>query len=408
MDRPGVLLSLVDDRTAVAAALEAAGLEPIDVPLKAWLAETSPIDGQRPDVAVLDCDGDPAAVKAAYGRLHDGQAVPTLLLFGNDVPSLGRRSSDGINDEYVRKPVPAEALVFRTQAMLIRSGRQLSASWSSQDAGESPVVGEGHVIAVFAPKGGVGKTTVAVNLSAALREQTRGSVLLLDADVGTGNVTSFLAVPDRVGLADLANDEWTDAGFEQAVSIHPATGMGVLSWGNDPGQSELVKADLLLAATRWASRHYNYVVIDTHPDYEDRTMAMLTVASDILLVVTPEIGPMRNSAQFLALAREVGLISRVKVVVNRANHGIQMAQVAEALGVPVSATIVSNGPKAVIASNEGIPLVVRFPREQIAGDLHAVARLINQPAAAPATTARQPRAWRSKLGLGASTSTLGR
>ena len=74
------------------------------------------------------------------------------------------------------------------------------------------IVGEGHVVSVFAPKGGVGKTTIAVNMAVALRQQTRAEVLLFDADVGVGNVTSVLDVPYRMGLADLADsppEEWT-------------------------------------------------------------------------------------------------------------------------------------------------------------------------------------------------------
>ena len=54
---------------------------------------------------------------------------------------------------------------------------------------------------------------------------------------------------------------------------------------------------------------------------------------------------------------------------------------ASSLGLPISATVVSNGPKAVIASNEGKPIVTKFPREKISDDLHAVARLVIEPEA---------------------------
>lgn len=407
MDRPTVLLTLAEDRTSVAASLEAAGLDALEIPLKSWLGDESPLGGRQPDLAVLDCDGDRAAVEAAYRHLHDGKRIPTLLLFTDSFPNLGEYDSS--HDEYVRKPTPPEALVFRVQAMLIRSGRQVSTSWSSTEAGDSQVVGEGTVIAVFAPKGGVGKTTLSVNLAAALREQTRSSVLLFDADVGVGNVTSVLAVPYGIGLADLSQDEWTDAAFEQAAATHPSSGVQVLTWGIDPGQSELVSVDLMLAALRWARHHYTYVVVDTHPGYDDRTMAMLTVASQILLVVTPEVGPLKNAAQFLGLAREVGLLDNVQVVINRANHGIHVKQMAQTLGMPIAATIVSNGPKAVIAANEGVPLIHKFPKEQIAGNFHDVARVITQEKTAPVGgSARASRSWLSRIGLRAPSTSPGR
>jgi pilus assembly protein CpaE len=264
------------------------------------------------------------------------------------------------------------------------------------------MAGEGHVVSVFAPKGGVGKTTVAVNMAVALRQQTRAEVLLFDADVGVGNVSAVLEVPYRYGLADLADspaEEWTDTAFEQTVGLHAETGLRVLTWGSDPAQSERVSVDLLLAALRWARNHHSFVIVDNHPGYDDRTMAMLAVANEIFLVVTPEVGAIRNSSQFLELARELGLATAVRVIVNRANHGIRIDDMATSLGLPIAATVVSNGPKAVIASNEGKPIVTKFPRDKISDDLHAVARLVSQPdgAAAPADE-KASRPWWMRLG----------
>ena len=134
--------------------------------------------------------------------------------------------SDMRNDIAI-KPLPADALVYRVQAMLIRRGQALpaeSGAWADEQ-GTSETVGEGHVVSVFAPKGGVGKTTISVNLSVALREQTRASVLLFDADVGVGNITAVLDAPATMGLADLSEspqEEWTDSAFEQLTTTHVA------------------------------------------------------------------------------------------------------------------------------------------------------------------------------------------
>jgi pilus assembly protein CpaE len=227
----------------------------------------------------------------------------------------------------------------------------------------------------------------------ALRQQSRADVLLLDADVGVGNVTSVLQVPFRRGLRDLADSppaDWTEGAFEQLVCEHAESGLRVVSWGNDPGDSERVSVDLMLAALKWARRRHAYVVVDNHPGYDDRTMAMLIAASRILLVVTPEVGPLKNSAQFVELARQVGLAEHIRVVANRANHGVKVAQMAETLGLPVMATIVSNGPKAVVAANEGRPLIMKFPREKISTDMYNVARALTRPAlVAPDRRARR-------------------
>ena len=395
MERPKILLAIEGDPEGYSDALARAGFE-------AGRGDAEvPIDA---DMAVIDCDLAPSAVTAVYQALHADREIPALLLMGPEtmLPS----GVGGHGDEVALKPIPADALVYRLQALLIRAGRQLpteSGEWASEETlATSQIAGEGHVVSVFAPKGGVGKTTIAVNMAVALRQQTRAEVLLFDADVGVGNVSSVLDVPYRLGLADLADsapEEWTDAAFEQAVSTHDATGVRVLTWGTDPGESERVGVDLLLAALRWARNHHSYVIVDNHPGYDDRTMAMLAVASEILLVVTPEVGAIRNSSQFLELARELGLASGIRVVVNRANHGIRMADMESALGLPVSATVVSNGPKSVIASNEGKPIITKFPKEKISDDLHAVARLVTDGGSPATASAAAPasRRWWSRI-----------
>ena len=396
MERPTVLLALAGDASSHVEALTRAGFESItDVDVVA----TRLTDGRSPDLAVLDCDLPEARAASVYAMLHGQQLVPTLMLFGDDIPNFATTESAGVNDEYAVKPLPIDALVYRLQALLIRTGRGLpseAGGWSDATSQDGSAIGEGHVISIFAPKGGVGKTTVAVNMAVAIREQTRARVLLFDADVGVGNVTSVLAVKYRMGLADLADSpaaEWTDAAFEHCVSVHEPSGVRVLSWGTDPGESERVTVDLLLAALRWAKAHHSYVVVDNHPGYDDRTMAMLTLASEIFLVVTPEVGALRNSSQFLDLARQVGLGDIIRVVVNRANHGIKKADIESVLKLPVSATIVSSGPKAIIASNEGTPVITKFPRDKMATDLHDVARLVTAGAPLAAAPAARRTWW---------------
>ena len=394
MERPKILLAVNGEAETYRDALTRAGFEPVDAAAHA---------ANPADLAVIDCDLDAATVVAVASSLAGEPPTPALLLLGEttEIPS---GVGSGV-DEIALKPLPADALVYRLQALLIRTGRHLpmeSNGWADEDAMATSPIGEGHVVSVFAPKGGVGKTTISVNMAVAIRQQTRAEVLLFDADVGVGNVSSVLDVPYRLGLADLADsapEDWTDQAFEQTVSAHAETGVKVLTWGTDPAQSEKVSVDLLLAALRWARAHHSYVIVDNHPGYDDRTMAMLAVANEIFLVVTPEVGAVRNSSQFLELARELGLGHFVKVVVNRANHGIRTQDIATSLGLPVSATVESNGPKAVIASNEGKPVVTKFPKEKISDDLHRVARLVTHPEGetSPAAT-RGAKHWWTRFG----------
>ena len=395
MERPTILLAVEGESESYMDALSRAGFSPTSF-------EAGDVQGGTFDLAVIDCDRGDVPATALYASLRaDGVSVLLLIGANSDLPA-GLGSSA---DDLALKPLSPESLVYRLQALLIRSGRHLpteSAEWASESLATAPIAGEGHVVSVFAPKGGVGKTTVAVNAAVALRQQTRSEVLLFDADVGVGNVTAVLEVPHRPGLADLSDsppEEWTDSAFEHTISTHAGSGLRVMTWGTDPAQSERVSVDLLLAALRWAKNHHSYVIVDNHPGYDDRTMAMLAVSNEIFLVVTPEVGSLRNSGHFLELARELGLGNVVRVIVNRANHGIKLADISNALQLPVAATIVSAGPKAVIAMNEGTPIVTKFPNEKIADDLHRVARLISEPNAVEETRrAAAGRRWWPRFG----------
>ena len=139
----------------------------------------------------------------AWALLHDaGRSIPALLVVNASTLELLNTTAQGHeDDEYLTRPYSAESIRWRIEAMCIRSvavddgsGPVLQTSIDSADWSR-----RGRLIAVFNPKGGVGKTTVATNLSAALVAKGQ-RVLLLDADTVTGHVTTSLGMegcPDR-------------------------------------------------------------------------------------------------------------------------------------------------------------------------------------------------------------------
>jgi pilus assembly protein CpaE len=409
MERPRVLLGAHDDAAAIAHALAGAGFEVIGSE-EAFEALLN--DGQKPEMAIIDADLSPSIVRRVHHHLGEIGPVPSLILLGDEGGELDDVWQ--VSDEFVVKPVLPDALVYRLQAIVIRSGAattpapaatslatsEMTGSAPEVEAAPSVMIGahdpsHARVIAIFAPKGGVGKTTVSVNLSVALRMQTRQRVLLLDADAGVGNVTAVIDVPASRGLADIADspaEYWTDDAFRSLVAAHEPSGLDVLTWGHEPAEAERIGPDLLIAAVRWARQNYDLVIVDTHPGYDDRTVAMLSVANEILLTVTPEVGPLRNSAQFLHLAHELGIDDTIRVVANRANHGVAIRDMESALGRPVIATVTSAGPAAVMAANAGTPLIIRFPKEKITADIHRLARVVagtEQPRGATQTEKRR-------------------
>src|SRR6187455_821938 len=143
MERPTVLLAMADNGNGLAADLGRAGFDTLTDSAAALATLT---DGGRVDLAVIDCDLPAETTQALYAALHGDQPVPTLLLFGEEIPEFAT-SSTATRDEYAVKPIPSDALVYRLQALLIRSGMALpgeDAALTTTTAEDGSIIGEGR------------------------------------------------------------------------------------------------------------------------------------------------------------------------------------------------------------------------------------------------------------------------
>jgi DNA-binding NtrC family response regulator len=193
---------------AVSAQLAEAGFEPIEVQTSEDLEE---LLNRRRDigVAILDGENDFDRTLEMYALLHDeDRNIPALIVVA--ARALDRMSLAGkarVNDEYFTRPYSAESLRWRVEAMLIRAEIPVSATESgifetetADEEGEETIggpIGEAHrgqIVIVFNPKGGVGKTTIAVNVAALLQVRKHQRVLLVDCDTVTGHVASSLGM----------------------------------------------------------------------------------------------------------------------------------------------------------------------------------------------------------------------
>jgi pilus assembly protein CpaE len=123
------------------------------------------------------------------------------------------------------------------------------------------------VVAVFNPKGGVGKTTVATNLASALQVAQGQQVLLVDADTVTGHVTTSLGLEQVRTVADSWRDQ-LDGGpvetFAEIASPHPS-GLAVVALTSSPLNTDILDPLRVADAIEAARRGFDYIVVDLHP-----------------------------------------------------------------------------------------------------------------------------------------------
>jgi pilus assembly protein CpaE len=215
---------------------------------------------------------------------------------------------------------------------------------------------KGEVFAVLGGKGGVGATTVAVNVATTLSQI--GSTLLIDLHPSCGEAALFLGCETKFSLADaLENTHRLDAAFLKGLVVKSKVGPDLLA-APDRAVGPQMDDQRIRMVVEVASRCYRYVVLDV-----PRTSVLeqtLGAATSITVVATQELAAIRGAGRMAAVLRQRHGAPRVKVVINRFDKAAEIASedLEHAVGGRVGFKFPSNYRLAIDAVNKGRPVVV--------------------------------------------------
>jgi len=222
----------------------------------------------------------------------------------------------------------------------------------------------GKVIAVFSPKGGVGCTTLAVNLATAICQiEPESRVALVDGSLQFGDVSVFLNLRANRSIVDLAdNIEDLDAELVASMlSTDDRSGLKTLLAPPKPEMAELVTTDVVRAILEEMRKTFDWIVVDMGSRLLDLELTLFDVASRIVLVIVPQLPAIKDARNFFEIMEALEFSTdKTLLVLNKSDPdaGINVRVIERNLKHEVLAEIPVDGRIVVHSVNHGIPYML--------------------------------------------------
>ncbi len=236
--------------------------------------------------------------------------------------------------------------------------------------------GPSRIVTVFAPKGGVGKTTLALNLAVVAAESGLRTGLV-DGSIQFGDLRGFLRAPSNApSMLDLPTDRIAESDLAQVIVKGPSD-VEVLLAPPRVEMAEMVLARDLEKILSLMRRIYDVIFVDTGVSLNELTLAFLDQADTILEVLTYDGATVRNSAAMAATYAKIGYPpSKLRYLVNRGDSaaGMDPAELQAAIGRDPEYRVRSDGAVVGPAGNLGTAFVTASPEAGVSRDVVEIAR----------------------------------
>lgn len=256
--------------------------------------------------------------------------------------------------------------------------------------GFAPPTRSTKVIVVVSPKGGSGKTAVASNLAVALAQRHPGRVVAVDLDVQFGDLGMALSLTPEHTLAQLARATQIDATTVKLHLTPSQHGLFVLAGANDPVDADSIGHAHISKVLPLLAENFDFVIVDTPAGLDERTLAALECATDLLLVSSLDVTSIRSLRKALDALDHIGIRADRQLVLNRADSkvGLDPSDAQEAIGMKISCSIPSSR-EIPLSLNLGTPVVISEPKSAVAKQLQLLAQIY-----APVGTEKSHKGWR--------------
>ena len=341
-----------------------------------------------PAVLLVGLDVD-RAQRLAYARRVQG-AYPGAIIIGYTVNFIADTLLEAMNwgaRRVLRYPFEPQALrqaILDIEEELRGIVRQGHASAPPSGRTQPPAAvpdpaARNRVVAVFSPKGGVGTSTLAVNLAVALQLMGHPTSLV-DGNISFGSLDVFLNLEHNRSMLQLVGDvELVNSETVQEALVAHRTGLQVLLAPSLPEEADGIRGEHMQRILGVLNQQFRFTLIDTWPSFDERVLAVLEVADVVLVPIGPDLPAMKQLKQFLRVAQLLNYdMSKFTLILMRANSVPpgHLKDIEEFLAQPLTLRVVSDGKRATAAANTGTPFVISARDAQISQDVFAIAKFL--------------------------------
>lgn len=329
------------------------------------------IDQTSPDAAMVVLGQDPEPGLQLVEKLRDTAAVSVLVVSSSSDGSLILRAMRAGAKEFLTQPVSGEELIAALERIAF-----------AQSGGARGKVRGCTSIAVAGASGGVGSTSLAVNIGCALAADESNSVALVDLDMAVGDADVFLdAIPDYT-LVDVAeNVSRLDFSLMKKSMTKHSSGLYLLPRPVNLQDVPLVSAEDFGRVVGLLKATFSHLIFDLSKSYNEIDMVAMRESKHIMLVTQLDLPCLRNVVRLLMSFDQVdGMKEKVKVVINRlglSQEHIGLKKAEETINTPIFAKIPNDYRSMSEARNNGVPLTIQAPKAPITAAVSNLAGALN-------------------------------
>lgn len=332
-----------------------------------------------PDLVVVALDADHLkALQLIQQLTHEFPQVPILAVSARgDGQSILQALRSGAK-EFLTQPVVLEELLLALQRLRQTRSNHDGSGMPGSSGGKI----DSSVVSIVGSRGGIGCTSLAVNLGCILSQEPRNNVALIDLDLALGDADVALDLLPDYTLADVAlNIDRLDMTFlRRSLSKH-ACGLSLLPHPVQMEDITLIHEDHLSRVIGLLRASYTHLIFDLSKRYTPTDMTAMRMSDVILLVAQLELTSLRNVVRLLhTLSNEEGVGDKVKVVINRVGSEdgeITLKKAEETIGKPIFWQV-PNDYKAMLGSrNAGVPLLTHAPKSKVQQSLVGLANTLS-------------------------------